>query len=96
MPPMDFIRNRTTEFRNRTALRRPEAAPMTIELKRGKFLRVHGGAGNTVTVLTGAVWITEQDSARDIMLAPGRSFTLRQPGLSLIEAFHDASISYES
>lgn len=83
-------------MRNRTALRVPETGPMTIDLKRGNLLRVHGGAGNTVTVLSGSVWITEQGSAWDIMLAPGRSFTLRQPGLSLIEAFNDASLSYES
>lgn len=92
---MDFIRNATSAGRNRAAFPRGDPAPMTIDLKRGKVLRVRDGAGNTVTVHSGSVWITEQDSARDIMLRPGHSFTLGQPGLSLIEALNDTSLSHE-
>lgn len=67
---------------------------MTIDLERGRSLRVRDGAGMTVTARAGSVWITEQGSDRDVMLGAGRSFTLRQAGLALIEACSDASISY--
>ena len=69
---------------------------MTIDLKRGRFLRVMDGAGSTVTALGGEVWITEQDSLRDVVLRPGQRFTLGRSGLALVEAFSDASISLVS
>jgi hypothetical protein len=68
---------------------------MTIDLQRGRFLRVRHGAGNTVTARAGTVWITEQDNPRDVVLRAGQSFTLGRRGLALIEAFSDASISFE-
>lgn len=68
---------------------------MTIDLQRGKFLRVRAGAGSTVTAHTGSVWITEQDNPRDVVLRPGQSFTLARPGLALVEAFSDASLSLD-
>ena len=42
------------------------------------------------------VWITEQDSRRDVILTPGQSFTLERPGLALVQAFRDASISVDA
>lgn len=50
------------------------------------------GPGTTVTACAGAVWITEQDSPRDVVLTPGQSFTLARPGIALVQAFRDASI----
>lgn len=50
---------------------------MTINLQRGQFLRVVDGAGSTVTAHGGAVWITEENSARDVVLGEGRSMRLR-------------------
>lgn len=66
---------------------------MTINLQRGQFLRVVDGAGSTVTAHGGAVWITEENSARDVVLREGRSMRLRRSGVALVEAFSDASIS---
>lgn len=53
---------------------------MTIDLRRGRFLRVVDGAGSTLTAHGGEVWITEQDS----------------PPLTLVEAFSDTSISFQA
>jgi hypothetical protein len=68
---------------------------MTIELQRGKFLRVLDGAGSTLTARRGEVWITEQDSVRDVVLRRGQSFTLGRRGLALVEAFSDASVALD-
>ena len=68
---------------------------MTIELQRGKFLRVLDGAGSTLTARQGEVWITEQDSVRDVVLRRGQSFTLARGGLALVEAFSDAAVSLD-
>jgi Protein of unknown function (DUF2917) len=66
---------------------------MKIALQRGRFLRIQGGAGSTVTAHAGSVWITEEASARDVVLRPGQSLKLRRPGLALVEAMSDAAIS---
>jgi len=67
----------------------------TIELRQGNLVRVREGAGNTVTARTGLIWITEQDSLRDVLLQPGQSFMLARPGLALVQAISDASVSIE-
>ena len=67
---------------------------MTIELAKGRYLRVREGAGSTLTARGGLVWITEQDNPRDVVLRPGQSFTLGRRGLALVEAFSDAAISF--
>lgn len=68
---------------------------MKIALQRGQYLRVVNGAGSTVTAHGGSVWITEQDSPRDVVLRPGQQLTLRRSGLALLEAFDDASVFLE-
>ena len=70
-------------------------AMLTIDLHRGKLVRVRDEAGSTVTAHAGLVWITEQDSLHDVVLQGGQSFTLGRPGLALVQAFSDASISIE-
>lgn len=69
---------------------------MTIDLPRGHFLRLANSAGSTLTAHAGSLWITEEDSARDFVLRAGQSLRLRKPGLALVEAFSDASISLQS
>jgi hypothetical protein len=68
---------------------------MTIDLQRGRFLRVMDGAGSTLTAHGGEVWITEEDSPRDVVLRSGQSVKLRRSGLALVEAVSDAAISFE-
>ena len=69
---------------------------MTIDLQRGRFLRLVDGAGSTVTAHAGLVWITEESSPRDVILREGQSMLLRRPGLALVEAFSDASVSFSN
>ena len=64
---------------------------MRIELNSGavrlhpnQTLRLVDGAGATVCALEGEVWITEENQARDIVLAQGNCYRLRNRGLALI------------
>jgi Protein of unknown function (DUF2917) len=68
---------------------------MRFDLQRGRFLRVMDGAGSKVTAHAGSVWVTEEDSERDVVLRAGQSLRLRRPGLALVEAFSDAAISFD-
>lgn len=66
---------------------------MKIELTRGRTVPVRGAAGRTVYAHAGHVWITEENGSRDVVLQPGESFRIAHPGLTVVEAFSDASIS---
>ena len=64
-----------------------------LHLARGKSIRVRDGAGSTLQVLHGAVWITEESNPRDVVLKRGQCFRLARGGLAIVEAFSDAAIS---
>jgi hypothetical protein len=64
---------------------------MRIELESGavqlapqQTLRLHEAAGGTVCALRGAVWITEENQASDIVLEAGSCYRLRRSGVALV------------
>lgn len=66
---------------------------MTLELRKGAIrlgpnqtLKVVDGAGATVTVIEGSVWITEENENRDIVLDPGASYRLRRRGVAIVNS----------
>ena len=63
-----------------------------VQLAKGQSLMVRDGAGSTIRAREGAVWITEERSAQDVVLLTGRSFRLERPGLAIVQAFRDAAI----
>jgi hypothetical protein len=62
-----------------------------LRLERGQLLKVRDGAGSTVCALEGAVWITEQNQRRDVVLAPGRCYRLREPGVAIVHALNGSA-----
>ena len=64
-----------------------------LSLAKGKSVRMRKAAGSTLRVLDGSVWITEEDSPRDVVLSRGQVFRLSRRGLTIVEALGDASIS---
>ncbi|MGH2668811.1 MAG: DUF2917 domain-containing protein [Burkholderiales bacterium] len=65
-----------------------------LRLARGQTLKVRDGAGSTLCAREGTVWITEENSPRDVVLKPGNCFRLGKPGLTIVQAFADASVSF--
>jgi hypothetical protein len=66
---------------------------MHIELRTGavrlgpnQTLKVLDGAGSTVCAVEGAVWITEENQPRDIVLEPGACYELRHPGIAIVNS----------
>jgi hypothetical protein len=64
---------------------------MRLELEAGavrlaphQTLRLRDSAGSTVCAVEGSVWITEENQARDIVLAQGNCYRLRNRGLALV------------
>src|SRR5215831_20334970 len=60
-----------------------------VRLNTGQLLDIHDGEGFTVECLDGAVWITQSNDPRDIVLKSGQSFVLDKPGLALVCAAAD-------
>lgn len=64
-----------------------------IALKARSAERIEHGLGNRVTALKGAVWITQTDDERDIVLSAGESFVLDRRGLAVVFALSDAIVT---
>ena len=75
---------------------------MNIELNAGavklsphQTLRLREAAGSTVCAVEGAVWITEENQPRDIVLEAGKCYRLRHAGLAIVNALGgEASVSF--
>ena len=65
-----------------------------LQLQRGQTLKVVDGAGSTVCASNAAVWITEENRQRDIVLEPGSCYRLNARGVAVIEALGEASVSF--
>src|SRR5262245_57588263 len=62
------------------------------ELPAHHMLRIVNGEDRVIAVFEGQVWVTQDNDPRDFILGAGESLSLDRPGLSVIEAFHDARV----
>ncbi len=70
-----------------------EIASGALQLARGQTLKLLDAAGSTICARQGTVWITEENSRKDVVLEPGHCYRLASTGLTLVQAFADASVS---
>jgi Protein of unknown function (DUF2917) len=70
-----------------------EIASAALRLGRGQTLKIRDAIGSTICAREGTVWITEENSRKDVVLEPGYCFRVDRPGLTLVQAFADASVS---
>jgi hypothetical protein len=73
---------------------RIELTSGAFALRRGQTLKVVNGAGATVCARNGALWITEENRERDIVLQDGGCYRLAAEGVAVIEALGEASVSF--
>ncbi len=66
---------------------------MQIELRSGavrlganQTLKVLDGAGSTVCAVEGAIWITEENQPRDIVLEAGGCYRLQHSGVAIVNS----------
>jgi len=70
-----------------------ELASGALRLARGQTLKILDAVGSTICAREGTVWITEENSRKDVVLEPGFCFQVDRPGLTIVQAFADASVS---
>jgi DUF2917 family protein len=56
------------------------------DLRSGELVQLDGARGTALRVTRGVLWITLENDLRDVVLAPGDTFTVDRDGLTLIEA----------
>ncbi len=61
-------------------------------LARGEILRVDRALGQSIAVVRGMVWITQEGDRRDTFLTDGESFVFDQRGTALAQAISDTSL----
>ena len=70
-----------------------EIASGALQLARGQTLKMQDAVGSTICAREGTVWITEENSRKDVVLSPGACYRVGKPGLTIVQAFADASVS---
>jgi len=71
-----------------------EISSGALRLARGQTLKLRDSIGSTLCAREGTVWITEENSRKDVVLENGACYRLDRPGLTLVQAFADASVSF--
>ena len=62
------------------------------KLARGEILRVDSALGQSIAVVKGMVWITQEGDRRDTFLRDGDSFVFDQRGTALAQAITDTTL----
>lgn len=67
------------------------ASQRTIEFRRGQCVRLANAGGTVVGCRSGVLWVTRDGSTQDIVLAPGETRRIKEPGLLIVSAFEAGS-----
>ncbi|HEY1287839.1 MAG TPA: DUF2917 domain-containing protein [Burkholderiales bacterium] len=62
-----------------------------VKLGPNQTLKVVDAVGATLCALEGALWITEENQANDIVLEPGNCYRLQHPGTTLVNSLGGAA-----
>jgi Protein of unknown function (DUF2917) len=71
-----------------------EFASGALKLSRGQTVKLTDSVGSTLCAREGTLWITEENSRKDVVLEPGGCYRIARPGMTLVQAFADASVSF--
>ncbi len=66
--------------------------PSLTKLEKDALLHVRDASGRCLAVFRGAVWLTQENDPRDILLESGDSFTFDRQGLALVHALEATSL----
>lgn len=62
------------------------------KLAKGEILRVDHAIGQSIVVVRGMVWVTQEGDPHDSFLSDGESFVFNQRGTALTQAITDTSL----
>lgn len=62
------------------------------KLAKGEILRIDDALGQSLAVVRGMVWITQEGDPRDTFLSDGESFVFNRRGTALAQAISDTEL----
>lgn len=62
------------------------------QLVKGEILRVDNAFGQSIAVVRGMVWVTQEGDVRDTFLSDGETFVFSQRGTALAQAITDTRL----
>jgi len=69
-----------------------DPATRTIRLQRGALIRLRNARSHSVTVTRGALWITQENDLRDVVLEKYGTFTFDRDGVALVHVLGPRAI----
>jgi len=67
----------------------------TLALDEGQVMSLDDIAGTRISARTGTVWITCEDSRRDVILHAGESVVVTRSGRTVVQALQPAFVSLQ-
>ena len=64
----------------------------TTKLAKGEILRVDRALGQSIAVVRGMMWVTQQSDLRDVFLSDGESIVFSRRGTALAQAITDTAL----
>ena len=65
----------------------------TLSLAREGLVAIRDGQGTRIVCSAGSLWITQECDPKDAVITAGESFTVRNPGLTLLTALSAAEVT---
>lgn len=69
-----------------------DLGPAITKLGTGEMLRIDKARGQSITIMRGMVWLTQEGDHRDVFLCDGESFVFNRRGTALVEAITDTHL----
>jgi hypothetical protein len=67
----------------------------TIALDRGQVVSLDDAAGSLISARNGTVWVTFENSGKDVIVAPGESVVISRDGRTVVQALESAFVSIQ-
>jgi hypothetical protein len=65
----------------------------TLSLAREGLVAIRDGQGTRIVCNAGSLWITQECDPKDAIITAGESFTVRNPGLTLLTALSASEVT---
>ena len=67
----------------------------TLALDAGEVVSLDDVAGTRISARLGALWVTCEDSRKDVILGPGESVVVTRAGRTVVQALQPAFVSLQ-
>jgi hypothetical protein len=73
----------------------PDVEYRTLALNAGQVVTLDDAAGSRISARLGALWVTYEDSLKDVILSPGESLVVAKDGRTVLQALQAAFVTIQ-